>query len=217
MLECVIFDLDGLLVDSEPLQFLSYQQAFAKNGHNMTRKDWNRLIKISVAVTSWIELEGLDLDPEKLRSDKKVIYDQMIQEELTLKPGAHGLITELSNHTRLCIASGSRFESIKLCLEKFDLAHYFEAFYSGSMVKRSKPYPDVYLHALEDMAINPSRTIAIEDSPQGLKSAKSAGLKCIVCPDISNPLHAMEYSGADRIVNSLDELDLAIFQKLLLS
>ncbi len=215
MLECVIFDLDGLLVDSELLQFRSYQQAFAQNGHFITESDWQRWLKVSVAVYGWIELDKLDLDPEKIRADKKIIYDQMIDEELTIKPGAEKLVKELSNYARLCVASGSRIESIKRCLEKFNLDNYFEAFYSAGSVTHSKPHPDVYLYALEQMRVNCEQAIAIEDSPQGLTSAKAAGLRCVVCPDSSNPLSESEFTKADKLVNSLKELSHAELVKMI--
>ncbi len=214
MLDCVIFDLDGLLVDSEPLQFRSYQKAFAQNGHQITKNDWQRWLEVSVAVPAWIQLDDLRLDPEKIRADKKVIYDKMIQQELAIKPGADKLIKELSNHTRLCVASGSRIESIKLCLEKFNLDQYFEAFYSGAFVKRSKPYPDVYFYALEKMMVKPEHVIAIEDSPQGLKAASAAGIKCVVCPDKSNPVSKHRYVGAEMFVDSLDQLNFEQLTKI---
>ena len=165
-------------------------------------------------VPTWVALDGLDVDPEAVRSDKKVIYEQMIQDELELKPGAAALIEEAADRYRLCVASGSRIESITGCLEKFNLAKHFDAFYSGTDLERSKPYPDVYLHALDSMSLEPGRAVAIEDSAVGLRAARGASLQCVVCPDSSHAGPRQEFDGAACIVDSLNQVDCELLERI---
>jgi HAD superfamily hydrolase (TIGR01509 family) len=214
MLECIVFDLDGLLVDSEPLQFRSYRQAFAAHGVEIDRADWHRWHSVEASVPAWIALDRLPVDAETVRAEKKTIYERMVSEELTLKTGAEALVRGLSANYRLCVASGSRVESIQLCLDKFSLGECFEAFYSGTALPRSKPHPDIYLHALSSMGVEAKNTLAIEDSVQGLKAAMAAGIKCVVCPDTSGPTPRPEYVGAAKLVRSLSDLDADLLVRL---
>lgn len=206
MLETVIFDLDGLLVDSEPLQFRAYQEVFSKHGVEFEFSDWPEWHRLEASASRWIATHNLPLDPELVRSDKKLIYEALIDTELTLKPGARRLIESLSGRYRLCVASGSRPESIEACLSRFSLSRHFENQFSATLLRRKKPYPDVYIEALTKMQVKSQHAIAIEDSVTGLKSAKAAGLECIVCPDTFVSAPISNYDGAALIVDSLEKL-----------
>jgi beta-phosphoglucomutase-like phosphatase (HAD superfamily) len=126
MLEVVIFDLDGLLVDSEPLQFQAYREAFAGHDVHLDLDDWPAWHMLEASAARWIEAHDLPLDAEQIRAEKKVVYEALIENELTLKPGARTLVEGLTNRFRMCIASGSRPESIVASLDRFSLAPYFE-------------------------------------------------------------------------------------------
>ena len=214
MLECIIFDLDGLIVDSESLQFAAYRTAFRQFGVDLDIQGWVQWHKAEASAERWIRSRGLDLDADEVRSAKKEIYDRLIQEHLQIKPGARALVTELAGHYRLAVASGSRPESIRSCLEKFALADCFEVLLSGTEVPRSKPYPDVYTEALKRMNARAHNTIALEDSPAGLQAASAAGIGCIVCPDSFMPRHENAFSGAALVVESLDEIDRSVVERV---
>lgn len=217
MLECVIFDLDGLMVDSEPLQFQAYREAFAYFGFELTIARWTQWHAVESSTRHFVESEELDLDAEAVRAKKKQIYDRMIADELRLKPGVSELVDALASGYRLCVASGSRRESIEGCLEKFSMLQHFEHLCSATEVKRSKPYPDVYLHALELMQVAPSSTLALEDSPTGLAAATAAGLTCVVCPDSFLAKPATAYTDATLRVESLTELNVDALEQLLIA
>jgi beta-phosphoglucomutase-like phosphatase (HAD superfamily) len=96
-LRAVIFDLDGLLVDSEPLQFRAYRDAFLDHGIHLTRSDWHTWHELGASAAAWLEsgqIEGPD--PESIRRAKKLIYDDLIASELVLKPGAGDLVETLA-------------------------------------------------------------------------------------------------------------------------
>lgn len=206
MLECVLFDMDGLLIDSEPLQFNAYRDAFARFGYELDREGWTRWHNVEASAARFIQDEGLDLDPETVRAIKKQAYDQMIDDDLELKPGAHALVEACAGEFRLALVSGSRPESIERCLQKFDLLKHFSVLVSGADQLRSKPYPDAYLEGMRQLATTAGGAIALEDSASGFRAAIAAGLRCVVCPDgfRSHPDDA--FDGASLVVESLLEV-----------
>ena len=214
MLEVVIFDLDGLLVDSEPLQFRAYQKAFSQFGVEFKLDDWPRWHMLEASASRWIEDHKLAINPEAIRATKKIFYDELVEKELALKPGARGLVESLSNSYRLCVASGSRPESIENCLNRFSLTSYFEEVCSATLLRRKKPFPDVYLEALSKMRISNRQAIAIEDSLTGLNAAIDAGIKCIVCPDNFIPVSNTKFDGAALMIDSLERLSLSVLERV---
>jgi beta-phosphoglucomutase len=214
MLKVVIFDLDGLLVDSEPLQFRAYQKAFSHFGITFDLGDWPKWHHLEASASRWVDAHNLTVDPEEIRAKKKIYYDKLVENELTLKPGARNLVETLSNSYRLCVASGSRPESIENCLNRFTLNPYFEKQFSATLLQRKKPYPDVYLEALSKMQVSSDHTIAIEDSQTGLKAATDAGIKCIVCPDTFTPVSNLEFHDAALMIDSLERLSPSMIEKI---
>lgn len=207
MLKAILFDLDGLLVDSEPLQFQSYQQALSQFGVALDLDAWIQWHSVEASTTRWVKDQNLDLDPEEIRAVKKLHYDDLVDRELELKPGARELVEACANEFELAVVSSSRRESIESCLRKFKLDKNFSLFVSGAELKRSKPYPDSYLEALKAMNIPAQNAITLEDSVTGLRAATAAGIDCIVCPDHFIPKSINAFSGAALIVESLDELN----------
>ena len=207
MLKCVLFDLDGLLVDSEPLQFRSYQHALSQFGVSLDLAAWILWHSVEASASRWIRDQGLDIDPEEVRAVKKAHYDNLISHELELKPGARELVNECSNEFELAVVSSSRRESIEDCLRKFGLHENFSIYVSGAELKRSKPYPDPYLEALTVLNVAPESAIALEDSVTGYRAATAAGINCIVCPDHFIPKSNDAFLGAALVVESLTELN----------
>ncbi len=214
-LELVIFDLDGLLVDSESLQFEAYQQVFARHGVAFEKSDWPEWHRLEASAARWIESQRLPLDAETIRAEKKLIYQRLIDEKLKLKAGARQLIDRLTGHCRLCVASGSRPESISACLDKFSLTSNFEQLFSATLLARKKPFPDVYLQALETMRVAAANAIAIEDSVTGMQASIAAGIHCVVCPDSFYQHPLCDFDGAALIVDSLENLEFKTLERLL--
>ena len=206
MLDCVLFDLDGLLVDSEPLQYRAYHFAFEQFGINLSMDDWIRWHSVEASTARWVEREQLDLDVQLLRAVKKQRYEQLIAAELTLKPGVRELIEDCSTDLQLAVVSASRRESIEACLAKFDLVQHFSVLLSSDQVARSKPFADPYLAAMKALKTSPARAIAVEDSVTGFRAASAAELACVVCPDHFIPKAEAAFDTAALVTNSLNEL-----------
>ena len=207
MLKCLLFDLDGLLVDSESLQFRSYQYALSQFGVSLDLDAWIQWHSVEASTTRWISDQGLDLDPEEVRAVKKAHYDHLVAHELELKPGARELVEMSSKEFELGVVSSSRRESIEDCLQKFNLYKKFSTFVSGAELKRSKPYPDSYLEALKYMDMAPGNAVALEDSVTGFRAATAAGINCVVCPNHFIPKPNDAFVDAILVVESLQELN----------
>ena len=208
MIKAIIFDLDGLLIDSQHLQYQSASKAFSEKGSELTKEDWHHFIHGDMDYKKWIELHHVPTTAEEVRARKKEIYDQLIKTELQLKVGAENLVNLLHNKFKLAVASHSRIESIELCVNKFDFKSKFEHLISDQAVGKRKPHPEVFLHVARIMNTEPEACLVFEDSLMGLKAAKSAGMKCIVCPDSFSNLDHKLFDDADKIVSSLEEVDL---------
>lgn len=214
MIKAIIFDLDGLLIDSQPLQYKAYNQAFSQYGAPLTLDDWHEWIHDGGSAQKWISKNNLSLDPEKVRAEKKEIYEQLIKTHLELKPGAQKLIERLYGKFHLAIASSSRIESIEQSINKFHLEAKFEQLISDTTLARSKPYPDVFLKAAEAVGTKPGSCIVLEDSLGGLQAAKAANMKCIICPDSFSAIEISAFKDADKIVKSLHEVTEEMIEKI---
>lgn len=214
MIKVVIFDLDGLLVDSQPLQYKAYNRVFSRAGYPLTIDDWHEWIHNSYSPKIWIKKHNLPLDPATVREEKKIIYDRLVREEMQLKPGVLDLINALYGKFRLCVASSSRIESVKLVVEKFGLESKFEKLVSDTEMARGKPHPDVFLKTAEMMGAKPGECVVIEDSLAGLRAAKAAKMACIVCPDLFGGFKPEGFDGADKIVKSLGGVTVEMIARL---
>ncbi len=214
MLRTVIFDLDGLLVDSEPLLFAAYRYAFGTFGFELSPEQWARWHTAEASCARWITDEGLDLDAEVVRDVKKARYEDLVRKHLTSKPGVKALVSSLAGQVRLGIASGSRPEALADCLAKFGLLGYFDVLSSGTSVAHSKPYPDVYVAALRELGSTTDEAIALKDSATGLRAAVAAGLLCIVCPDSSNTGPAVAFRESSLVVTSLNNISIKRLQEV---
>ena len=214
MLECILFDLDGLLVDSEPLQYRAYRHAFEQYGIDLSMDDWIRWHSVEASTARWVERENLQIDVPQLREIKKQHYEELIAEELNLKPGVRELVEDCSGNLQLAVVSASRRESIEACLAKFDLIHHFTVLVSGDQVTRSKPFADPYLAAIQALKTSPGRAIALEDSVTGFRAATAAELVCVVCPDHFIPKPDGAFDSAALVTQSLQELSAESLHRL---
>jgi HAD superfamily hydrolase (TIGR01509 family) len=176
--ELIIFDCDGVLVDSEPLAMRVLMSALAEQGIVISAEDAYRdfLGRSMTTIAASVEaLYGHPLSPgahQTMRSDLYALY----RTELHANPGLPWALQQL--RTPFCVASSSIPERIRLSLELTGLLPYFENhIYSATMVENGKPAPDLFLHAASAMHTEPDRCLVIEDSPAGIAAAHNAGMR----------------------------------------
>lgn len=175
--ELIIFDCDGVLVDSEPLAMRVLLAAIAVQGIVITPESAFRdylgrsLASIS---KSLVASHGMPLAPEALAAMRADLY-ALYRTDLHATPGILEALSRLD--ISFCVASSSQPERIRLSLELTGLLPAFEPhIFSASMVENGKPAPDLFLHAARSMGADPGRCLVIEDSPAGIRAARSAGM-----------------------------------------
>lgn len=175
--DLIIFDCDGVLVDSEPLAMRVLLSAIATQGIEITPEIAYRdylgrsLASISASLA---DSHGMPLGSAALQSMRRDLY-ALYRSDLRANPGLPEILSQLD--TPFCVASSSNPERILLSLELTGLLPWFERnIYSASMVEHGKPAPDLFLHAAEAMLAAPRRCLVIEDSPAGVTAAQRAGM-----------------------------------------
>ena len=203
----IIFDLDGTLIHSQPLQYEAFNTIFSQYGPPITKKEWVKYwIHQSCTAKRWIEMKQLDLNHEKITIEKRKLYKKLVLEKLELKSGALELIKKLSVKYPLCIASATYLGGIKMIVKKFNIENYFSKLISDADVKNRKPAPDVFLVVAKLMKVSPKNCLVFEDSLAGLQAVQAAGMKCVICPDIFSNIPSSKFQNADLIINNLNEI-----------
>ena len=217
MILAVVFDFDGVLVDSEPLHLASYQEVLAALGVVLTREDYyanllgysdEDVFRVIGAQHGWTWNSG---QIAALISQKSEVFDAAVASGSVLYPGAARCIERLAATFPLGIASGALAHEIETVLRGAHLRDHFRFIVGAGETANSKPAPDPYLRAAELHGRPPSECVAIEDSRWGIESAKTAGMKCI---GITNTYPASELTTADRVIASLDEFTEALIRNL---
>src|SRR5487761_247774 len=189
MIEAVVFDLDGVLIDSEPVWEQVRRQVVAEHGGHWAADAQRRLMGMSTAEWARYLSEdlGVGLPPETVAS---LVIDRMTArytERLPLMPGAAEAVRRLAARWPLGLASSSPPSLIDTVLDAASLRGSFVTAMSTEQVARGKPAPDIYLAVAAELGRRPDRCAAVEDSANGLRSAAAAGLQVIAIPQPSYP------------------------------
>ncbi len=178
--DLVIFDCDGVLVDSEPLSVLAMQAMMARHGCEISEEViYDRLLGRSLLSATAIFRDdfGVDLSPADMETWRADLY-RRFQEKLRPVPHIAQALRELRRP--VCVASSSQPERIALSLELTGLLPWFAPhLFSATMVARGKPAPDLFLYAAAQMNTPPARCVVVEDSPAGVAAAKAAGMRVV--------------------------------------
>lgn len=204
----VVFDLDGVLVDSEQLWDSARRELVDERGGTwrgdatrtmmgMSAPEWSRYVREELAV---------DLEPQAISAAVVERLERLYRERLPLLPGAREAVLAASERRPLGLASSSNREIIDLVLELAGLDRCFTATVSSEEVAHGKPAPDVYLEAARRLGIAPTECAAVEDSTNGLRSAAAAGMTVIAIPNEAFPPSDDALQLATAVVDSLDEL-----------
>ena len=210
-IEAVIFDMDGVLADSEPLYHLSMNQVLQAHGHSLTNED-NRIILGTTVIHTWKWLKdrfGLDGELEEWIG----VYDRIIlknlKENVEPSPGLYDLLDSLkARGLPIGLASSSQANWVDTVLTTLDVKDRFSVVVSGDMVTNGKPAPEIFLKAAGELGAEPSRCLVFEDSPHGIQAGKAAGMTVVaVLTDLTRDL---DLSLADRRIESLSDFDFSL-------
>jgi HAD superfamily hydrolase (TIGR01509 family) len=208
LIEAVIFDLDGVLIDSESAWDEVRRELVLERGgrwHDHTQRDMMGMSSVEWSRYMHDEL-GVDMLPHDISAEVARRLARAYRERLPLLPGAHEAVERLAARWPLALASSSNRELIDLVLAIARLAGCFRATVSSEEVAHGKPAPDVYLEAARRLDSQPSRCVAVEDSHNGILSAVAAGMRVIAIPNQVFPPGREALARAACVLASLDEL-----------
>ncbi|MGE5273766.1 MAG: HAD family hydrolase [Verrucomicrobiota bacterium] len=208
MIDAVVFDLDGLLIESEELWANVREQLARDRGGRYGPEEQRAMMGMSSPEWSRYMHEhvGLPESPDEIAHEVVELMADRYRERLPVIDGAVEAVARLASRWPLGLASSSNRPLIDLVLELSGLEPLFRATVSSEEVARGKPAPDVYLEACRRLGAEPGRSVAIEDSHAGIGSARAAGMRVVAIPNPSYPPGDEALAGADVVLGSLAEL-----------
>lgn len=208
MITAVIFDMDGLMIDSETVSRLAFDQAIKDfGGDGLSEEENIKYIGITDldGAEDIIKTKKLKISKEELIDRKQKYYTQSLKEKIIVRPGLMDLFKDLKNKgIKMAIASSSQRQSIEIVIDKLDIKKYVDFYCSGRDVKRGKPFPDVFLKAAAGLGVDPKDCLVLEDAPKGVEAGKSAGMIVFAIP--SRETKGGDFSKADLILSSLSRV-----------
>lgn len=195
-IKAVVFDMDGVIFDSEAKVLESWLVVAEKYGIKDIEKLFRRCLGTTYAETRRLALEfyGEEFPYDEYKLEVSALYHERYDNgRLPMKPYIKELLEYLRSHgIKIGLASSTRRQVVEQQLEWAGILPYFDKLVCGDMVNRSKPAPDIFLKACEELSVAPDNAAAIEDSYNGIRSAHAAGMVAIMVPDLAPPTEEME-------------------------
>jgi HAD superfamily hydrolase (TIGR01509 family) len=217
-LDAVVFDFDGLIIDSEWVIFESARAAFEVHGHQLTVEAWATIVGLGdddelmwATLVAAMGIEGFEM---ATFSPTYRAQDRSDRDSLPALPGVEVLVDSLTAaRVPIGVASSSSVAWLERHLDRLGLLHRFGTLVGADLVGGvGKPAPDVYLRACADLAADPTRSVALEDSGHGVTAAKAAGMTAVAVP--SRITRHNDLTHADLVVGSLEHLSLGDLERL---
>ena len=212
----IVFDMDGILVDSE-VYWRECREAFARDrGLAWTAED--QRLAMGRNTLEWArvmrERLGLELPVEAIAEEMIGRVKARYEERLPLLPGALAAVHALAGRYRVALASGSPPSLIRTVLAEANLEGVFEVVVYGDDMPHGKPAPDIYLETLRQLRVAPGHAVGIEDSANGVRALKAAGMIAVAVPSPGFSLPPDVIALADRVLDSMQQLTLAVIEGL---
>ncbi len=213
MIRGVLFDLDGVLADSERLQWAAYRRVLAEFGVDVSLDEYRR---------HWIAIGGgpdyacrtyaLPITPVELRARKNPVYLALVAEQVSARAGARAALERLGSAYRLAVATNSTREEVGLILDRLGLTPLLHAVVAREDYVRAKPAPDAYLTAAATLGLAPADCVVVEDTERGARAGAAAGMRVIAAPhDLT---FDNDFSACAHRIAHLDELTTELLASL---
>lgn len=213
MITGIIFDLDGLLADTEKLHCLAYQTAMKEHGFALSELDYaEHWVRRGDGISEWLTAHSLAIDAAAVRARKSARYLELLATSLRPMDGALELLTNLRGTVRIALASSSYRDAVDGVLAGLNIANFFEVIVSGLDVAQVKPAPEIFLKAADLLGVAPADCVVLEDAEKGIIAAHRAGMRSVAIPNEYTRHH--DFSKATRICGSLAEITPAFLQSL---
>ena len=214
-LGAIVFDFDGLIVDTEGAGFISWREIYDRFGAELDLNLWRHATGYVGGFDPALHLEGLlgrRLDWSQIVPEREARNWELTLQARTL-PGIEPLFEAARQRGLLIgVASNSGKGWVEEGLKRLGLRHFVDAVVTRDMVMNPKPAPDVYLKTAQTLVIEPNRVVALEDSEPGCRAAKQAGMKAVAIPNKFS--ERQDFKVADLIVKSAEDLDLRSLEEL---
>ena len=203
MIEAILFDNDGVLVDSEPVFVQACIDAARMVGYTVTADDYVRLT-MTLGQSIYQELGLSDGEIEALRKKRDTGYGELLAERDLVLPGVREAVAALAERLRLAVVTSSRKPFFEQMHRRSELLPHFDFVLTREDFEKSKPDPEPYRCGLQRLGIEAESCLAIEDSPRGVASAVDAGIRCIAIP--TELTRGGDFSRAFRVVERMDDV-----------
>jgi beta-phosphoglucomutase family hydrolase len=209
LIKAVIFDLDGVIVESESAHIEAEQQTFLKYGVRISSDELHKYTGTTAKLmfTELIRKYKLNATFEEIFRQKETILFKLLEKDAEPTKGVITLLKKLkSKGIKLAIGSSSTKKQIKYVLSKLDIEHLFDSVIGEEDIVRSKPDPEIFLKAAAELDVNPSECLVVEDSELGVEAAKRAHMKCVgyINPNSGD----QNLSKADTVTDDFSRLDI---------
>lgn len=217
MIKLAIFDMDGLLIDSEPLWLKAHNKAYKPLGAKMTRRQHIAVTGLRTAQAVEVVYreqpwQGKSVDEVGAEIEKEAT--RLIKQEITLKPGVHHVLQVFKKAgIPVAIASSARASVIDAVVDTLQIREHFDHIYSAQYEEHAKPHPGVFLSVAKHFGVNPRDCVVFEDAPNGVLAAKAARMVCVAVPEPENRDEKFIRT-ADVILGSLAEFDAKLLGRL---
>jgi len=209
MIKAVIFDMDGVMIDSEPLWEKAERILLGRREVKYSPEYRDQIVGLNQNDSVRLLIDTFELDEtlEEIKTERVDILTAIYEKELETVEGLVPLLDSLRDEDiPLAVASSSPMHVINFVLDMFSLNDYFSVVVSGECTDNGKPHPDIYLETARLLGVEPHECLAIEDSINGVLSAKAAGMPCIAVPD--KGLTPDKFQNADHVCQNLSQISL---------